>query len=155
MHINDMTRKDFEKLPHRKWDERIYFTSMVIIPSRIKGFQVMMYKIRKFLSSKSKLFNKPEIYEIDGMHDSGYRIMDFAAVDNKNVAFCLLSGCSDVIHFDGIGGFGKWENNIPSLIPPSGWTMDCLPKSGLLRIFSNDKIYCGMALSSFEIYNEK
>jgi hypothetical protein len=75
MNIKKMTKKDFLKLPHRKFGERIECDSIVIIPS-------------------SKL------------HDSGYRLLDFAAVkDNK--AICLLSGCSDVLDLEGIGGFYK------------------------------------------------
>jgi hypothetical protein len=84
-------------------------------------------------------------------HDSGYRCMDFVAVKREK-AICRLSGCSDVIHIDGIGGFGEWEGDIPTLIPPKEWCVDCLKKSGLLRIFSGYKLKCGAALSSFELF---
>jgi len=124
MQINKMTRKDFEALPHRKWDEEIECDSIIILPTHKK-------------------------------HDSGFRKMDFVAVV-KDEPICLLSGCSDVIHFDGIGGFGKdWVKygGCPDLVVPSGWSIYCLPKSGLLCIFSNNgKIYCDTACSSFEIY---
>ena len=129
MNINDMKRKDFEALPHRKWDEEIICDSIVIIPGRSRD-----------------------------LHDSGYRAMDFAAVKDGK-AFCLLAGGSDVIHIDGIGGFGdNWLNKyktVPRLIPPSGWSIDCLPKSGLLRMFCDGKIRVGAALSSFEIYRKE
>jgi hypothetical protein len=125
--INEMTRKEFEALPCREWNEDIgEFNSMVILPKRKK-------------------------------HDSGYRCMDFVAVKNDNTTLCRLSGCSDVIHIDGIGGYGdNWLNKyttVPKLIPPSGWSIDCLPKSGLLRIWpSSNKMICGLPLSSFEVY---
>jgi hypothetical protein len=119
MKIDDMTREDFGKLPHRKWDETITCESIVILPTRRK-------------------------------HDSGYRCLDFVAVV-KNEAVCLLSGVSDVIHIDGIGGYGY---EFPSLVPPSGWSIYCLPKSGLLRIWPmSQKIICGVALSSFEVFS--
>lgn len=127
MNINSMTRKDFEALPYRKsWNEPIICASLVIFPTRRK-------------------------------HDSGYRCMDFIAIDENNEPICKLSGCSDVLHFDGIGGYGhNWlekYHSVPKQIPPSGWSMDCLTKSGLLRIWPNtERIYCGVALSSFEIY---
>lgn len=92
------------------------------------------------------------------MHDSGYRCMDFVAVkDNKPL--CRLNGCSDVIHIDGIGGYGyKWSekgNGVPLGIPAKGWSIDCLKVSGLLRLFADGKMRAGRALSSFDIYAEK
>ena len=120
-----MTRKEFEALPSRKWNEEIICDTVIILPSR-------------------------------RLYDSGYRCLDFVAVNSKNEPLCLLSGCSDVIYFDGIGGYGdNWINkygHCPSLIPPSGWKMDCLPKTGLLRFWCDGKIKCGAALSSFEVY---
>lgn len=128
MNIEEMTRKDFEVLPHRKWNEEIEFNSLIILPGRPKD-----------------------------KHDSGYRCMDFVAVID-DVPKCLLSGCSDVIHVDGIGGYGfNWTSKysgVPVLIPPSGWSIDCLPKSGLLRMWPHSgKMRCGDALSSFEIFS--
>jgi len=130
MNISEMTRKDFESLPRRKWDEEVVFNSLIILPGQAK--------------------NK---------HDSGYRCMDFVAITESGPQ-CLLSGCSDVIHIDGIGGFGDdWLNKygkVPSMVPPSGWSIDCLPKSGLLRLWpTSGKMKCGPALSSFEIYSLK
>jgi len=127
MDINEMTRKEFEALHHRDWDERIEFDSMVILPGRAKD-----------------------------LHDSGYRCMDFVAVKNGK-PLCLLSGCSDVINIDGIGGHGhnwlKKYGSVPDRVPTSGWSIDCLKKSGLLRIWpSSNKMTCGCAMSSFEIF---
>lgn len=44
------------------------------------------------------------ILPTDDMHDSGYRCMDFVAVNRDHKPICRLSGCSDVLHLDGIGG---------------------------------------------------
>lgn len=127
--LNDFTRKDFMALPQKAWDEDIGpFQSLVIIPERY-------------------------------YHDSGFRCMTFIAVDNKNRPFCCLGGRSDVIHLDGVGGFGKdWTkryNGVPNLVPPSSWNIDCLPKSGLLRLFTNGTLTTGTVLSSFDLYSER
>jgi hypothetical protein len=156
MNVNDMTRKQFESLPHRKWDEEIECNSIIILPSKISFLEILKYNIQKYLSKHISWIREPEIYSISGMHDSGYRCMDFVAVKN-NEAICLLSGGSDVIHLDGIGGYGyNWYEkygSVPNLVIPSGWNMDCLPKSGLLRLFATrDIIVCGAALSSFEVF---
>lgn len=123
--LTDWTRKDFETLPCRNWDEDIgEFDSLVILPTR-------------------------------HIHDSGYRCMDFIAVKG-DTPFVRLSGCSDVIHIDGIGGYGKdWvsRGGVPMLIEPKGWRIDSLKKSGLLRLFANGKMTVGAALSSFDVYN--
>lgn len=127
MTVENMTIKDFEKVPHRgSFNKDIgEFDSLVILPTREK-------------------------------HDSGYRCMDFVACI-KNKPICRLSGCSDVIHIDGISGYGyNWINRrvgIPSQVEVVGWSVDCLPKSGLLRIFNDRrKMIAGDALSSFEIF---
>jgi hypothetical protein len=119
--VDDWTRKDFESLPVRKWNEDVgEFDNLVILPTR-------------------------------RLHDSGFRCMDFVAVRGSE-PLCRLSGCSDVIHIDGIGGFGEWHGTVPKLIPPKHWSIDCLKKSGLLRIFCNKKLKAGEALSSFELF---
>ena len=130
MTASSMTRKEFDALPYRKgWSESVECASIVILPGRAND-----------------------------LHDSGYRSMDFVAVDNMDHPICRLSGCSDVIHFDGIGGYGEWTaaQGIPRVGPISGWSIDCLAKSGLLRIFPHTrKMRCGASLSSFEIYSVK
>ncbi len=131
MKIDDMTRKDFEAVPWRKdWCSPIKCHSMVILPSR-------------------------------KIHDSGYRCMDFVAIDKNGIPICRLSGCSDVIHIEGIGGYGyKWMERYgtcPQQIPCAAWSIDCLPKSGLLRIWPNSEnngMICGESLSSFSIYSK-
>ena len=118
--ITEMTRKEFEELKHRGWDEEIICDSIIILPGRSRD-----------------------------LHDSGFRSMDFVAVkDSKPI--CLLSGCSDVIHIDGIGGSGFREE---SFFNDAAWSIDCLPKSGLLRLWSTKTktLKPGPSLSSFDI----
>ena len=125
MKVQDMTREDFEKVPQRKNFMSVVkpFRSLVIIPT-------------------------------DEEHDSGYMCMDFVAVDGHGEPIERLSGCSDVLHINGIGGYGNWRatEGIPTLVKPVSWSIDCLPKSGYLRLFCGETLTCGDALSSFEVY---
>ena len=80
----------------------------------------------------------------DEMHDSGFATMDFVLV-KKLEPICRISGGSDVIHIDGIGGYG---------ILGAGWKIDCLP-CGLLRLWNDEGITVGLALSDYEVYSKK
>ena len=121
--ISRMTRKEFDAVPLRAWSEDVgEFDSLVILPLRTR-------------------------------HDSGYRHMEFIACKD-DAPIGRIAGGSDVVHIDGIGGYGKWESatGLPKSIPPHDWSIDCLPVSGLLRLFTNRGMTAGAALSSFEIY---
>ena len=157
MDVTNMNISEFRKLPHRKWDEQVICDSLIILPVKYDLFGMVKYKIKNALARLFGL-SEPDIWSIGHIHDSGFRCMDFVAC-KKNEPVCLLSGCSDVVHIEGIGGLGyNWFerfNAVPTQIEPAGWSMDCLPKSGLLRIFPNytKSIICAEALSSFEIYS--
>lgn len=123
MDVFKMTKEDFEKVPARC------------------GY-----------SKDVGEFHTLVIIPQDYAHDSGWMCMDFVAVDKAGEPICKLSGCSDVLHIDGIGGFGKRNlGELPRFIEPKGWTIDCLP-CGYLRLFSRSTMTAGAALSSFEIY---
>ena len=113
-------------------------------------------------------YDNQEVGEVDSLiilpekhyHDSGYRCMSFVTIQNGKPTY-KISGCSDVIHFGGIGGLNViyytgdltyQERAKEKKTPTVDWCIDCLPKSGLLRIFCNKKIYIGASLSSFEIF---
>ena len=154
MDINSMTKERFKRLPHRDWQKEIICDSIIILPQDFDWPSYLKYWIKYFLTKIFRL-QKPDIWEVKHMHDSGYRCMDFVAVKDKK-PICLLSGCSDVIHIDGIGGLGKdWVKKygkVPDMVPPTAWSVDCLTTSGLLRMWPHGKLSCGVALSSFEIY---
>lgn len=118
--INEMTIKEFRNLPGRNWDEDIeLFDQIIILPCTLK----------------------------DGLHDSGYRLIDFVAVKD-GIPLCRLSGCSDVINLCGIGGYNQGK----SVYTNQRWNMDCLSKSGLLRLWCDGhQLKVGVALSSFEL----
>jgi hypothetical protein len=113
-------------------------------------------------------YGNQEVGEVDSLiilpekhyHDSGYRCMSFVTIQKGKPTY-KISGCSDVIHFGGIGGLNvryytgdlTYQERVKEKKTPTvDWCIDCLPKSGLLRIFCNKKIYIGASLSSFEIF---
>jgi hypothetical protein len=110
---------------------------------------------REHFASNEEPFDSIVILPTKYIHDAGFRCMDFVGIRNFKPV-CRLSGCSDIIHFDGIGGFGyRWINKggVPTTTPVKDWNIDCLPTSGLLRIFSHQhKILAGSSLGSFEIF---
>ena len=123
MNIFEMTKEDFEKVPERGgWSRDIGEFSALVIIPQ------------------------------DYAHDSGWMCMDFVAVDKEGEPICKLSGCSDVLHLDGIGGYGEWlGGELPNCIKPKWWRIDCLP-CGYLRLFSCSTLTAGPALSDFQIY---
>ena len=97
-------------------------------------------------------FNSFVIIPTGELHDSGYGCMKFALFCGKEYVGCV-GGYSDVIHFNGIGGYGlKWRE-VPKEIPVVDFCMDLLP-NGLFRVFSQkcylfiDSLIC----SDFSIY---
>ncbi len=115
--------KELRALPTRKWSESIEgIDSIVILP----------------LAKKH------------GLHRSGYRYMDFVGC-SADMAYCRLSGCSDVICLGGLTGRNNPDWVTDSRTLPSKWSIDCLPGNGLLRIFTHHELIIGAALSSFEV----
>lgn len=73
------------------------------------------------------------IIPTEDMHDSGYRCMDFVAVNSSREPICRLSGCSDILDIDGIGGYGL-NGVLSDKVDNKAWQIDCLP-CGYLRIY--------------------
>lgn len=69
------------------------------------------------------------------LHDSGYEAMKFILL-NRDKIVGVVSGCSDVIHLNGIGGYGKIGASADR-IKPIAWHVDCLPGSGCLHFWCN------------------
>lgn len=90
-------------------------------------------------------------------HDSGWMCMDFVAVGFDGEPICRMSGWSDVLELDGVGGLGKdWLKRykiVPELTPPKSWKIDCLP-CGYLRLLARGKLTVGHMVSSFEVFAE-
>ena len=83
------------------------------------------------------------IVPTDELHDSGWRTMKFILV-RENEIVGAVSGYSDVININGIGGYGKdyKEALRTQKVPVIGWKIDCLPVSGCLSL------WCGKLCSA-------
>lgn len=93
------------------------------------------------------------------VHDSGYGCMKFAFFDGKGKYVGCVGGYSDVICFNGIGGYGdrrKARNIIKDLVPRVDFQMDLLP-NGLFRIFTQSSVMFTdeIQTSTFELYGFK
>jgi len=100
-------------------------------------------------------FNGIVIIPTNEMHESGYRCMKFALMDHWEVVGCV-GGSSDVIHLNGIGGYGKYENYKETLktglTKRVDWSIDCLP-NGLIRLFCSSKLELDdIICSDFNLY---
>lgn len=126
--IDQMTRAEFDALPYRQ-----------NWAEQVECTSIVILPTRK-------------------RHDSGYRAMDFVAVDARNKPICRLAGGSDVLCIGGIGGYNREGiDTLPSMIKRVAWSIDCLPTSGLLHLYvlgstGEGKMVCGAALSSFELF---
>jgi hypothetical protein len=87
--------------------------------------------------------------------------MEFVTIQKGKPTY-IVGGCSDVIHLAGIGGHNIGEHNFDERLlverirthacPRVSWSIDCLPVSGLLRLFCDNRLYIGRSLSSFEVF---
>lgn len=108
-----------------------------------------------------EVFDSVIIVPMDYLHDSGYRCMKFILCnDYKDEIVGVVGGGSDVIHLDGIGGYGLnySEGLATGKSPCVGWELDCLV-CGCLRLFTSGKMRMtlrdGIICSSFEVYSIK
>lgn len=124
MKPENMSRKDFEKV-----------------------------KSRNRFDSQEIFFDYLVLLPTRRKHESGWRMIEVIGCTFEK-AVCKVAEYSDVIHIEGIGGYGEWNGRIPSKVKPRSWQMDCFLKSGLFRLWvSGCQIKAGLGLSSFEIYS--
>ena len=89
----------------------------------------------------------------DETHDSGYQRMQFVFCHGHDACKRVDRG-SDVLHLDGIGGYGEFLGimRVPNRVRPRDWSIDCTP-NGYLRIFSGRYgIKVGDGINSFSVY---
>ena len=90
------------------------------------------------------------------LHDSGYQMLKIALTNHGRVVGCL-EGCSDVIHLNGIGGYGKYNDKYYERVktrtgPVIDWSIDVSP-NGLVRVFCSHELELGdLPLSDLPIY---
>ena len=107
-----------------------------------------------------KEFDSVVIVPMDEVHDSGYRCMKYILSDTRNDTedsiVGVIGGWSDVLHLNGIGGYGlSFERNIAlQTTPIVDWSIDCLDTSGCLRLFGPKMILKDhIQTSSVDIYS--
>lgn len=104
---------------------------------------------------KGEKFTGIVIVPTNYKHDSGFQCMKYILLDHWNIVG-IVGGASDVMHINGIGGFGKNPDYTNRNVKAHDLRIDCLPKSKCLRLFSDDKmelwdLFCG---SDFVFYFE-
>lgn len=124
MNVQQMKKKDFENIPN--------YTELINKPKTFTGLVIIPNR---------------------QLHDSGWATMQYVLCDDCK-PICKIDNGSDVIHLDGIGGYGDWfgKGNVPSTISPKGWSIDCLP-CGYVRIFARDDLHIACSWGSdLEVY---
>lgn len=90
-----------------------------------------------------KPFNTVVVCNTGEKHDSGYYCMKFILFDRDELVGCV-GGYSDVIHLNGIGGYGDHENYIKAvktrLVPVIDFSIDVCD-FGVFRIFSSQHYF--------------
>ena len=100
-------------------------------------------------------FNNIIIVPMNELHDSGYRCMKFILCMDRDIVG-VVSGWSDVMHFDGIGGYGRNLGNFYNQARrmPS-YSIDCLPKSRLIRVMTHELLEAESFVGSDFIFYRK
>ena len=100
------------------------------------------------------------IVPADTVHDSGFLCMKFVFVLHGEIVGAA-SGWSDVLHINGIGGYGKygkeWHRAFSEqTVKRVSWKIDCLPKSRCIRLMCDfDLEPDSMAVSDYCIFVKK
>ena len=141
--ITEMSKQDFANVPYldlyNEWDKlapngHLEFNGLVIIPVENEDGTV-------------------------SLHDSGWGCMEFCLIDTNDEPIGKIGGGSDVVHLDGIGGYGaNWRNKynkVPIQIPIHAWSLDLLP-CGYLQVWARRHIFINNPLicSSMEVFAE-
>lgn len=102
------------------------------------------------------LFDSVIIVPMDELHESGFRCMKFILCNSGDIVG-VVSGWSDVVHPNGIGNYGrKFMNSYETdLVPNMHLSIDCLSKSGCVRLMMAGKYKCERYINSdFYFYKE-
>lgn len=85
-------------------------------------------------------FDRLIIVPHEDIHDSGYSVMSYVLVKEGEIVG-KIGTASDVLHIDGIGGYGEWQPScvIPTMVPVRAWCIDCLPTSKCVSLFSGNQ----------------
>ena len=105
-------------------------------------------------------FGQIVIVPMDELHDSEWRCMKFILLDHDSNPVATVGGFSDVVHLNGIGGYGPQFDIAlkTNMVERIDWSIDCLPGSGCLRLFVSKDInllVSGYVLSDFSVIAER
>ena len=101
---------------------------------------------------EDSLFTDVIIVPMNELHDSGYRCMKFILVYQGKIVG-VVSGWSDVVHPNGIGNYGNLMNSFETNLVPSMYlSIDCLSKSGCVRLMMAGKYKCDDFIGSDFIF---
>lgn len=94
-----------------------------------------LMQLENFIKEDTK-FNAIVIVPMPYKHESGYQCMKYVLLNNWKIVG-VVGGSSDVVHINGIGGYGKEPNYTTRMVEVHDLRIDCLPGSKCLRLFSN------------------
>lgn len=89
------------------------------------------------------------------LHDSGFGCMKFVLTHHNDIVGAVGGWC-DVVSLNGIGGYGLgWRQSLTDRkVPVIDWSIDLLPKSGCLRVFSSHRLALDDFIGSdFRVYD--
>lgn len=98
-------------------------------------FRNMEYKLPE------KPFSSVVIVPMPKKHESGFQTMKFILTQGNEIVGVVGGGC-DVVCLNGIGGYGKYGTELykdrnSDMTKRIAWSLDCLPKSKCIRLFSD------------------
>ena len=113
-----------------------------------------LMQLENFITKEN--FTGIVIVPMNYKHDSGFQCMKYILLNHWDIVG-VVGGGSDVMHINGIGGFGKNPDYTNRSVKAHDLRIDCLPKSKCLRLFSDDEmelwdLFCG---SDFVFYYVK
>ena len=99
------------------------------------------------ISPKGETFTGIVIVPMNRKHDSGFQCMKYILLNCFEI-IGVIGGFSDVMHINGIGGYGKNPDYTTRMVKAHDLRIDCLPKSKCLRLFSDSEMelwhtFCG------------
>lgn len=112
-----------------------------------------LMELKNFIPKKN--FTGIVIVPMNYKHDSGFQCMKYILLNHWDIVG-VVGGGSDVMHINGIGGYGKEPNYTTRMVKAHDLRIDCLPKSKCLRLFSDDEmelwdLFCGSDFSFYYI----
>lgn len=111
----------------------------------------------EYIVPKDKKFSCLVIVTQNKLHSSGYKTMKYILLNREMEVVGCVGGSSDVLHIEGIGGYGSSKNfqtrvetRLMSLVD---WSIDVLP-CGYIRLFNSHEFTISDLpyLSDFSIY---